>query len=243
MILNKTVIVTGATSGLGLAISDALIKDGYRVIGIGRQEKSDFLKLKDQYPNNLFFIKFNLSNIEEIRHIAKDLITNFGPIYGLVNNAALGYDGILATMHDSQISEMIRVNLEAPIYLTKYLSRSMLMQRQGRIINISSIIAQSGFNGLSVYGATKSSLIGFSKSLAREVGKVGITVNSVAPGFMHTAMTSGLNKTQLESIVRRSPMQALASVHDVASTIKFLMSDEAKMITGTTITVDAGSTC
>ena len=145
-------------------------------------------------------------------------------------------------MHESQISELIKVNIEAPIFLTKYASRSMLMKLRGRIINISSIIASTGFNGLSVYGATKASLNGFTKSLARELGKAKITVNTIAPGYMQTAMTSGLQGKKLESIKRRSPLGHLATVTDVAGTVAYLLSNDAKNITGTTITVDAGST-
>ena len=144
-------------------------------------------------------------------------------------------------MHESQISELIKVNIESPILLTKYVSRSMLIKQQGRIINISSIIATTGFNGLSVYGATKASLSGFTKSLARELGKAKITVNTVAPGYMKTAMTEGLEGAKLESIKRRSPLGQLATVEDVAGTVSYLLSDDAKNITGTTITVDAGS--
>lgn len=239
----KTVVVTGAASGLGLAISELLVQEGYRIVGIGRREREGFLELKNKHREDMDFLVYDLSDTSGIRHLAKQIVTAHGPIYGLVNNAALGHDGVLATMHETQISEAIRVNVEAPILLTKYLSRSMLMQRHGRIVNVSSIIAETGFNGLSVYGATKSSMIGFTKSLARELGKAGITVNALAPGFMHTDMTSGLDEKFLESIVRRSPMRALANVKDAAFAVKFLLSDEAKMITGTTLTVDAGSTC
>ena len=116
------------------------------------------------------------------------------------------------------------------------------MQREGRIINIASIIARTGFNGLSVYAATKAALVGFSKSLAREVGKAGITVNTVSPGYMETGMTQAMDEAKLATIRRRSPLGRLADVADVAGTIAFLLGDEAKAITGTDITVDAGST-
>lgn len=145
-------------------------------------------------------------------------------------------------MHETQISELIRVNIEAPIILTKYVSRSMLMKLRGRIINIGSIIGSTGFSGLSVYGATKSAMNGFTKSLARELGKAKITVNTIAPGYMQTAMTEGLQGEKLESIKRRSPLGHLANVEDVAGTVSYLLSADAKNITGTTITVDAGST-
>jgi 3-oxoacyl-[acyl-carrier protein] reductase len=145
-------------------------------------------------------------------------------------------------MHDSQIEGLIAVNLTATILITKYAMRSMLLQRTGRIINISSIIATTGFNGLSVYAATKAALNGFTRSLAREVGKAGITVNSVAPGYMQTDMTGDLKGEKLESIKRRSPLGRLASVDDAAAAVLWLLGSDASAVTGTTVTIDAGST-
>jgi 3-oxoacyl-[acyl-carrier protein] reductase len=145
-------------------------------------------------------------------------------------------------MHESDISRALRVNVEAPILITKYLLRPMLINQRCRIINISSIIGTTGFNGLAVYGASKAALNGFTKSLSREVGKANITVNSVAPGYMSTDMTKNLQGDKLKSIKRRSPLGELASVDDVANMINYLLSEEAKMITGTIMTVDAGST-
>jgi 3-oxoacyl-[acyl-carrier protein] reductase len=167
---------------------------------------------------------------------------NHGHIYGLINNAALGHDGVLATMHESSIRALLKINIEAPILLTKYVSRSMLLNRYGRILNISSIIGSTGFTGLSVYGATKSALTGFSKSLARELGPKDITVNTLAPGYMETNMTTGLSGEKLQKIKRRSCLGRLADVKDVANMVLYLLSDEAAGITGATFTIDAGST-
>ncbi len=240
--MKEVIIVTGATRGLGLSISERLLQDGYTVVGIGREERESFQELSELYKEQLFFEPFDLSETGKIHALVKEIEKEYGPVYGLVNNAAVGHDGVLATMHESQISELLRVNVEASILMAKYASRAMLRKIHGRIINITSIIADTGFNGLSVYAATKAALSGFTKSLARELGKASITVNSVAPGFMHTDMTSGLKEAQLESITRRSPMKKLINVSDAASVVSFLMSDEAKHITGTTITVDAGGT-
>jgi 3-oxoacyl-[acyl-carrier protein] reductase len=126
--------------------------------------------------------------------------------------------------------------------LTKFIVRSMMADGSGRIVNLSSIVASTGYSGLSVYGATKSSLIGFSRSLAREVGRMGVTVNCVAPGFIHTDMTESITEEQRQQIERRSALKRLADVDDVANAVEFLLSDKAKNITGTVITVDAGST-
>jgi 3-oxoacyl-[acyl-carrier protein] reductase len=118
----------------------------------------------------------------------------------------------------------------------------MMHEGVGRIVNISSIIASTGYSGLSVYGATKAATIGFTKSLAREVGRLGITVNAVAPGFLETELTASMNEKQRQQIARRSALQRLANVHDVAEAVAFLLSDKARNITGTVLTVDAGST-
>jgi 3-oxoacyl-[acyl-carrier protein] reductase len=183
-----------------------------------------------------------MGDTARLHEFVRQVTTMHGPIYGLINNAALGYDGVLATMHESQIGEMLRVNVEAPILLAKYCSRSMLLQRKGRIVNVSSIIASTGFSGLSVYGASKSALSGLTRSLSRELGKAGITVNTLAPGYMATEMTVGLQGEKLEAIRRRSPLGRLATVEEAASAVAFLLSADASSITGATLTVDAGST-
>jgi len=140
----------------------------------------------------------------------------------------------------------VQLNTVSPIVLTKHVVRAMMVDSGsgdgGRIVNISSIVSSTGFSGLAVYGATKSALIGFTKSLAREVGPLGITVNAVAPGFIDTRMTDGLEGAQRAQIVRRSPLSRLAEIEDVAAAVAFLMGDAAKNITGTVLTVDAGST-
>lgn len=236
------VLVTGASKGLGLAVCERLLTENYKVIGVSRTKSEEFKHLENKFKEQIKFVSFDFSNTEDIHDLVQEIISDYGNIYGLVNNAALGYDGVLGTMHDTQISQLLKVNVEAPILLTKYVSRSMLLNRRGRVINISSIIGYTGFNGLSVYGATKASLIGFTKSLARELGKAGITVNSVAPGYMETSMTSELQGGKLERIKRRSPLGRLATPENVSSAVSYLLSNDAKNITGTTITVDAGST-
>ena len=131
----------------------------------------------------------------------------FGPIYGLVNNAGISFEGTLALMPNSQIEQLVRLNTLSPIVLTKYVVRSMMADGGGRIVNIASIIGFTGYSGLSVYAATKASLIGFTRSLAREVGRMGVNVNAVAPGFVDTEMTQGLTDEQREQIVRRSALR------------------------------------
>lgn len=238
----KTVLVTGATRGLGLAICELLAADNYRVIGVARKESVDYRKLKQSYLGKVHFLPVDLSSLEKLYNFSDEIQKRFGRLYALVNNAGIGGAGILPTMHEVDIDQIIRVNLQAPILLSKYLSRGMLLNRDGRIVNVSSIIAHTGFSGLSVYGATKAGLVGLTKSLAREFGKAGITVNCVAPGFMETEMTEVLQSHNLDSIRRRSPLDRFATTHEVAGSVLYLLTEAAGALTGSIITVDAGST-
>jgi 3-oxoacyl-[acyl-carrier protein] reductase len=157
-----------------------LIADGFHVVAVARKESDELCALMAESAGTLSFAPFDLSRIEDIPDFVLGLKKSHGAPYGLVNNAGLGTEGLLATMHNSQIEMLTRVNVTAPIVLTKYVVRNMMSAGEGRIVNISSIIAATGYNGLSVYGATKAALVGFTKSLAREVGRMGITVNVVA---------------------------------------------------------------
>ena len=233
----RNVLVTGGSRGIGLAVAQKLAADGFRVIALARKS-SDALDA----AKGVHFKSFDLSDLDAIPELVRALKAEFGPLYGLVNNAGLGTDGLLANMHVKQIEELVRVNTVSPIVLSKFAVRSMMTAGEGRIVNIASIIAATGYSGLSVYGATKASLVGFTKSLAREVGRMNITVNAVAPGFLDTEMTQSLGDDQRAQIARRSALQRLATVEDAANAVSFLMSDAARNITGTVMTVDAGNT-
>lgn len=233
------VVVTGAAKGLGLAISRQTVEAGYSVIGVGRTESVEFRSLPTAQS---VFIEFDLYNLEKISDLVSQIVDIAdGVPYALINNAATGLDGLLATQHNTDIRKIITLNLEAPMLLTKYLTRRMIKHRKGRVVNISSIIGQTGFSGLSIYGATKAGLEGFTRSLSRELGRVGITVNCVAPGFMETDMTSGLQGKKLNSIKRRAPL-GLPDTEHVASTVLHLLEEKSERITGTIVTVDGGST-
>ena len=242
----RNVIVTGGSRGLGLGIAKRLTGAGYRAIAVARKETPQLTSAMEEAdrdnPGSLRFVPFDLAEIEDIPTLVKTLRKEFGPVYGLVNNAAVGIDGVLALMHNSQIEQLVRVNTLSPIVLTKYAVRAMMADGGGRIVNIASIIGFTGYSGLSVYGATKASIIGFTRSLAREVGRMGVNVNAVAPGFVDTEMTQGLEHTQRQQIARRSALHRLPDVDDVANAVEFLLGDKANSITGTVLTVDAGST-
>jgi 3-oxoacyl-[acyl-carrier protein] reductase len=242
----RNVLVTGGSRGLGLSIVCKLAAAGYHVLAVARQSNdkltSAIANLSQSYPGSLDFVPFDLNEIQKIPDLVKALRKDFGPIYGLVNNAASGLDGALANMHNSHIERLVRLNTLSPIVLTKHVVRHMMADRGGRIVNVTSIVAFTGYSGLSVYGATKASMIGFTRSLAREVGRLGINVNALAPGYMETDMTHGMGEEQRKQIERRSALRHLPDVEDVANAVKFLLGDEAKSITGTVLTVDAGST-
>jgi 3-oxoacyl-[acyl-carrier protein] reductase len=242
----RRVLVTGGSRGLGLGIVRRLVCEGYGAVAVARQMSDPLAETIEQAeasrPGSLDFLPFDLSDVQEIPNLVKKVRKDFGPIYGLVNNAAQGTDGALALMHTSQIERMIRVNTLSPIVLTKYVVRHMMADGGGRVVNVASIVGFTGYSGLSVYSATKASLIGFTRSLARELGPRGVNVNAVAPGFLDTEMTQGLDGERREKVARRSALGRFPQVDDVADAVEFLLGARAKSITGTVLTVDAGST-
>jgi 3-oxoacyl-[acyl-carrier protein] reductase len=242
----NNVIVTGGSRGLGLGIARILAGEKYRVIAVARKETDQLTSAMQEAERvssgSFHFVPFDLAKIEGIAQLVKTLRKDFGPIHGLVNNAGISFDGALAILPNPRVEQLVRVNTLSPIVLTKYVVRHMMADGGGRIVNIASIIGFTGYSGLSVYGATKASLIGFTRSLAREVGQMGVNVNAVAPGFIDTELTQSLKEEQRQQIARRSALRRLAEVDDVANAVEFLLGDKSKSITGTVLTVDAGST-
>lgn len=239
------VVVTGGSRGIGLAIARRLAAAGYGVIAVARRESEELtaaIAEVSQGPGSIAFKAYDLGDIDGLAGFAKSLRQDFGKIYGLVNNAGIGTEGVLATMHNSQIETLLRINVTSPIVLTKYIVRQMMADGAGRVINMSSIIGSTGYNGLSVYGATKAAAIGFTRSLAREVGRLGITVNAIAPGFIDTELTAGLAGEGRQKIAGRSALRRLAEPDDVARMVEFLLGDGGRNITGTVQTIDAGNT-
>jgi 3-oxoacyl-[acyl-carrier protein] reductase len=239
----KTVLITGVSRGLGLAIATRLLTDHepYQVIGLSRSLSPAYDALMVGAAGRVAYVPFDMADIGAIPNLVSDLVSRYGPFWGLVNNAGIGMDGVLATMHRTDIEKVIAINLTAPLILTKYVSRGMLTARQGRIVNISSIIASTGFHGLAAYAASKAGLEGMMRSLSRELGKRNITVNCVAPGYMETEMTKGIDVHQMASIRRRATL-GLAEPADAAGAVAYLLSPEAARVTGTVLTVDGGST-
>jgi 3-oxoacyl-[acyl-carrier protein] reductase len=240
------VVVTGGSRGIGLAISRRLAAAGYNVIAVARRESDELRETigdaEKQGRGGLHFKAFDLSEIDAIPAFVKVLRDEFGAIYGLVNNAGIGTEGLLATMHNSEIEALVRLNITSPIVLTKYVVRQMMADGAGRVINMSSIIATTGYNGLSVYGATKAAATGFTRSLAREVGKLGITINAIAPGFVDTELTQSLSEDQRKRIAGRSALRRLPETDDVARMVEYLLGEGGRNITGSVLTIDAGNT-
>ena len=239
----RNVLITGGSRGIGLAIAGKLVGEGYRVLALARNDTDILTQAIAEAPaGTLHFVPFDLSQLDAIPDLVRDLKAEHGPLYGLVNNAALGSEGLLSNMHNSKIAALIHLNILSPVLLTKYVLRGMMATGEGRIVNLASIIGFTGYSGLSVYGATKASMLGFTRSLAREAGRMGITVNAVAPGFIATDMTASLTEEQRARIGARSALKRLADAEDVAGAVSYLMSDAARNVTGTTLTVDAGNT-
>lgn len=238
--MGRLVLVTGTSSGLGAATARRLLEQGDQVVGISRRpvDPGDFGDAGSGYTH----VCQDLSVLDELPGLVKELVARHGAPYGLVNNAASGGDGLLPTMHNTDIARVLHLDLLAPIVLTKYVVRHMLVAREGRVVNVSSIVARTGYRGLSVYGAAKGGLEGFTRSLARDVGPRGVTVNCVAPGFLDTEMTASLGGDDLDRIRRRSPLSRFARPEEVAGAVSYLLAPEAAGVTGTVLTVDAGST-
>lgn len=242
----RTVLVTGGSRGLGLAIATRLAASGHDVVAVARRE-SDALReaaeaARAAETGSIRFRAADLSDIESLPGLVRETRREFGKLHGLVNNAGLGTEGLLATMQNPHIEALVRLNTLSPILLTKFVVRGMMADGGGRIVNIASIIAATGYSGLSVYAATKASLVGLTKSLAREVGHLNITVNAVAPGFIDTEMTEGLGEEGRARIVRRSALRRLAAPEDVAHAVDYLLGPGGRNVTGTVLTVDAGNT-
>ncbi|MBU6424790.1 MAG: SDR family oxidoreductase [Rhodospirillales bacterium] len=242
----RNIVVTGGSKGIGLGIARKLAASGFHVVAVARSQgaalEAAIAEAHEQGAGKISFFPQDLSEIGELTNAARGLRKQFGPIYGVVNNAGLGTSGLLCNMREADIERLTQLNIVSPLVLTKHLLRPMLLARTGRIVNIASIVGITGYQGISAYSATKAAMLGFTRSLAREVGSLGITVNAVLPGFVDTEMTHELDETARHRIAKRSALGRLPAVEDVANMVDFLVSDQAQGITGSLMVVDAGAT-
>lgn len=240
--LKKVALVTGATRGIGLAISEMLIKEGISLIGTSRLKANVEEVATDLSTDStkMHAMELDITDRNSISKLLSELEEKALAPNILINNAAITRDNLLMKMRDEEWDSVLGANLDAVFHLTRNLIRPMLKARYGRIVNISSVVGLSGNAGQSNYVAAKAGIIGFTKSLALESAKRGVTANVVAPGFIDTDMTRALSESQRNAIIERVPAQKMGNVNDVASAVKFLISDGASYITGETINVNGG---
>ena len=242
---HKWLLVSGVSRGLGLAMARDMLAQGYGVAGCSTTFGEDLQALKDVHGDKFFWMAVDMADMAAIEGFVAAAVKAFDGqrLWGVVNNAGMSVEGILSTLPVSDIERVLQVNLTGAICLARAALRQMMKTRKsGRIINISSITGLRGYTGLSAYAASKAGLDGFSRALSREVGRVGITVNSVAPGYMKTQLSEGLDDKQLDQIVRRTPLGRLCELTDIVHLVRFLLSEDAGFITGQTLVVDGGLT-
>jgi 3-oxoacyl-[acyl-carrier protein] reductase len=242
MLKGKLVLVTGASRGIGHAIAMTLGKAGATVIGTATSEEGAKNISKIFADNNILGkgTILNVTDNAQISDILKIVTDEFGSIDILINNAGITRDNILVRMKEDEWDDIINTNLSSVYRMSKAVLRGMIKKRSGRIISITSVVGVMGNAGQSNYAAAKAGIIGFTKSLAREVGVRGITVNAIAPGFIETDMTDGLPEDQKEVLANQIPMRRLGTVNEIAQAVLFLASDSGSYITAQTLHVNGG---
>jgi 3-oxoacyl-[acyl-carrier protein] reductase len=240
----RVVVITGGSRGLGAGIAESFLANGDIVATCSRSstERTDAWSADPATADRFLFQAVDIVDSAAAGAFVAAVLERFGRIDILVNNAGIARDGMIAMAMEEDIDTVLDLNLRATFVMTRLVVRKMLLAGSGSIVNISSVVGTAGYRGLSVYSATKAGLDGFTRSLARELGSRGITVNSVAPGYLRTEMSHGLDEAQLQQIARRTPAGRLGEPSDIGSVVVFLTSPAAGFITGQTIVVDGGLT-
>ncbi len=240
----KIILISGGSRGLGAALVAGFLKETHHVVyTFSRSQTPLVVKWSRDFKTRFHYETMDLTSKDEIESLILEIEKKEGRLDVLINNAGIAREGVLPLFSDAEIDQVLNTNLKSTLYLTKYASRVMLKKSEGVILNISSIIGVRGYAGLSVYSASKAGLIGMTQSLARELGRRGIRVNCIAPGYLETEMSSTLTQGQKEQIVRRTPLGRLGRPEDIFPLTQFLISKDANFITGQTFVVDGGITC
>jgi 3-oxoacyl-[acyl-carrier protein] reductase len=239
--VSETVLISGGSRGLGQAMVESLLADGYNVATFSRSATPFTTQTERNLSDRFLYESIDATNLEALRAFVKRTSERFGEITALINNAAVAVDGVLALAREEDLDRMLDVNLKAALVLSKECSRLMLAQGHGHIINVSSIIALRGFSGLVGYAATKAGLVGMTRALARELGARNIRVNAIAPGYLETEMSGSLSEEGKAQIIRRTPLNRLGTVDDVVPWVKFLLSPQSRFVTGQVIAIDGGA--
>ncbi|WP_105902374.1 3-oxoacyl-ACP reductase FabG [Vibrio gangliei] len=235
----KIALVTGASRGIGRAIAELLVERGATVVGTATSE-SGAQAISDYLGSNGKGLALNVTDADSVAATIKTITDEFGGIDILVNNAGITRDNLLMRMKDDEWQDIMDTNLTSIFRLSKAVLRGMMKKRHGRIVNVGSIVGTMGNAGQANYAAAKAGVIGFTKSMAREVASRGVTVNTVAPGFIETDMTKALNDDQRAVTLSQVPAGRLGDPREIASAVAFLASDEAAYITGETLHVNGG---
>ena len=241
--MSKVAFITGATRGIGKAIALELAKEGYNIALNYRTENEALENLKKEISEigvECYPVEGDVSKAEDSERMTKEIIEHFEQIDVLVNNAGITKDNLILRMKEEEFTDVINVNLVGTFNITKNVIKYMTKKRYGKIINLSSVVGISGNAGQSNYAASKAGIIGFTKSIAKELASRNITANAVAPGFIQTDMTNILKDEIKEAIEGTIPLKRLGTAEDVAKVVKFLASDESSYITGQVINVDGG---
>ena len=239
---DKIAIVTGASQGIGKTTAELFSKSGAHVVCIARNEEKikNLANMISKNGHSASYFPCDISDGDLIQNTIKSVINDYGKIDILINNAGITRDSLVLRMKNDQWDEVLNTNLNGAFYATKSVLRSMMKNKYGRVINITSIVGLQGNTGQSNYSASKAGLIGFSQSVAKEVASRGITINCIAPGWIETEMTNDLPQNLKSEILKNIPIGKTGTTEDIAYTALFLASKESKYITGQTITVDGG---